>query len=190
MANRSYLFATNTAPGADIAATRRQLIGIAEHNYDIPIVFKLLVSANTCACPSSIFDDAPEVALAGDYEGGLRALEAFFARIDRSDAQLLIADALTFLRAPENRRTWFVLEAGEIFDMEDDPVTEQNRALLAEVSDLGASVSATLAKLAEVPIRPAPAEIDCDDKAQWPFFALGLGNFSNTLYYDFGGEAA
>ncbi len=190
MANRSYLFATNTAPGTDIAATRRQLIGIAEFNYDIPIVFKLLVSANARACPSSIFDDGPEVAIVADYEGGLRALEAFLARIDRPDAQPLIADALAFLRDAGNRRTWFVLEAGEIFDMEDDPVVEQNLALLADVSDLGASVSAALTGLAEAPVGPTPVEIDFDDKAQWPFFALGLGSFSRVLYYDFGNATA
>lgn len=122
MANRSYLYSTNIVPGPDAEAQGRKLIGISEYNYDIPIVFKLLLSGNPRTCPSSIWDCNDDIALLGDYDAGLANLEAFLAQIQTPAAQPLIAEALEFLRKPENHNPYFVLECGEIFEMSDpDP---------------------------------------------------------------------
>lgn len=52
MANRSYLYSTNVVPGPDVKKATRTLTGISEWNYDIPIIYKLLLSGNPRPCKS------------------------------------------------------------------------------------------------------------------------------------------
>ena len=207
MANRSYLYSTNIVPGPDAVAQGRKLIGISEYNYDIPIVFKLLLSGNPRTCPSSIWDCDDDIAVLGDYGAGLANLEAFLAQIKSSNAQPLIAQALEFLRKPENQNPYFVLECGEIFDMSDPDSGVQNLQLLQSIQNLQPEIAAALQSLdapaqAQVPSpapppkpagflarlfglappppspRPAPAPLQSIRQ-------LGLGHWSNYLYFDF-----
>lgn len=209
MANRSYLYSTNIAPGPDAVAQGRKLVGISEYRYDIPIVFKLLLSGNPRACPSSIWDSNGDIALMGDYESGLANLERFLAQIRQPEAQPEIAAALAFLKNPANRNPYFVLECGEIFDMTDEPLPDQNLALLQSIRNLQPELDAALQSLQPTaqaapepiakprpkgflarlfrqadptpPSKPAPRPIQA-------IHALGLGHWSNILYFDFSGQ--
>ena len=206
MANRSYLYSTNIAPGPDAVDQGRKLIGISEYNYDIPIVFKLLLSGNPRTCPSSIWDCDDDIALLGDYDAGLANLEAFLAQIQSPAAQPMIAQALEFLRKPENQNPYFVLECGEIFEMQDPGPGEQNLQLLHSIQNLQPEIDAALQSLHSpapapapvpppkpagflarmfglappppTPARPAPDPLQA-------FHQLGLGLWSNYLYFDF-----
>ena len=51
MANRSYLYSCNVIPGPDAVEQGRKLVGISEYRFDIPIVFKLLLSGSPRTCP-------------------------------------------------------------------------------------------------------------------------------------------
>ena len=205
MANRSYLYSCNVVPGPDAVEQGRKLVGISEYRYDIPIVFKLLLSGSPRTCPSSIWDCDDDMALLGDYEAGLANLEAFLAQIKTPAAQPLIAEALEFLRKPENRNPYFVLECGEIFEMSDPGPGEQNLQLLHSIQNLQPEIDAALQSLhspapaaatapppkpagflarlfglAPPPAAPRPAP----DPLQ-AFHQLGLGHWSNYLYFDF-----
>jgi hypothetical protein len=147
MANRSYLYSSNVMPGPDAKANGRKLVGIAEWNYDIPIVFKLLLSGNPQTCPSSIWDNPDPIALIGDYASGVKSLENFLSRIALPSASPLIAEALDFLSKPENRNPCFILECGEIFDMGKTPLPEQNLALLEEIRNLQPEIEKALQSL-------------------------------------------
>ncbi len=203
MANRSYLYSTNIVPGPDAEAQGRKLIGISEYNYDIPIVFKLLLSGNPRTCPSSIWDCNDDIALLGDYDAGLANLEAFLAQIQIPAAQPLIADALEFLRKPENRNPYFVLECGEIFEMSDPDPGVQNLELFQSIQNLQPEIAAALQSLdAPIPVPPSPPKPagflarllgfapppprprPAPDPLQ-AIHQLGLGQWSNYLYFDF-----
>ena len=207
MANRSYLYSTNIAPGPDAVAQGRKLIGISEYAYDIPIVFKLLLSASTRTCPSSIWDEDGDTALLGDYDAGVANLQAFFAQIKEPAAQSMMAEALEFLRRPENRNPFFVLECGEIFEMGDMPDEQQNQRLLGQIQNLQPEIDAALQSVQKfgtaapatpqsAPKKPgllarlfgfdspAPPARPAPDPMQ-PIRALGLGLWSNYLYFDF-----
>ena len=207
MANRSYLYSTNIAPGPDAVAQGRKLIGISEYAYDIPIVFKLLLSGNTRTCPSSIWDEDGDTALLGDYDAGVANLQAFFAQIKEPAAQSMMAEALEFLRRPENRNPFFVLECGEIFEMGDMPDEQQNQRLLGQIQNLQPEIDAALQSVQKfgtaapatpqsAPKKPgllarlfgfdspAPPARPAPDPMQ-PIRALGLGLWSNYLYFDF-----
>lgn len=198
VANRSYLYSTNVIPGPSAKASGRKLIGISEWNYDIPIVFKLLLSGNPKTCPSSIWDNPEEVALIGDYSVGVKNVEGFFSRIDIPEAQGLIAEAVEFLKRPENLNQYFVLECGEIFDMNETPLLEQNLALLEEVKNIQPEIERALRDLMPshvAPPKPVSIFSKLFGRTQEPpspaqdvmkhVCCLGLGNWSNILYFDF-----
>ena len=200
MANRSYLYSTNVIPGSNGEDSDRKMIGIAEWDYEIPIVAKLLLSGNPQTCRSSLWENPEEIALIGDYASGVKKLEEFLLQITLPVAQDSIAEAIDFLKRPENQNQYFILECGEIFDMEEAPLFEQNLALLGELKNLPPEMEKALQSLAPPSVElpksagffsklfgrtakssvPAPTHDlmkSIDD--------LGLGNWSNILYFDF-----
>ena len=207
MANRSYLYSTNIPPGPNAVTQGRKLVGISEYAYDVPIVFKLLLSADTRSCPSSIWDSDGDTALMGDYDVGVAKLRDFFAQIEEPAAQVWMTQALEFLNQPENRNPYFVLECGEIFEMGDMPDEQQNQRLQGQIQNLQPEIDAALQAVQQfgtaAPLAPqtapkkpgflarffglapsqAPAR-SAPDPMQ-PIRALGLGYWSNYLYFDF-----
>ncbi len=185
MANRSYLYAANHIPSRNTSNADNRLVGISEWNYDVPIAFKLLLSQGTQKCTSSIWTVPEEAAIAGDYELGVARLMAYLERINDPAVLPLKEEARQFLTAPENKRRYFVLECGELFDMIDSPWDVQTDLLLNEIrrvaeAEESARVNAPLpgflgrlfgAKRSHA-IPPVKVE------------SLGLGNWSNILYFD------
>lgn len=163
MANRSYLYSVDALPVAG-ADEKPLVVGIAEWNYDIPLAFRLLVSAHPRKCRSLIWEYPDEIAIAGDYDQGVARLLDYLDGMNQSGIAALRDEARAFLNADENKRRYFVLECGEIYEMDAEPLIDQNERLLAELLELGSSI-------------PKP------DKTE-DIHTLGLGNWSNVLYYD------
>ncbi len=189
MANRSYLYAADHLPTPDVATSVRRQVGISEWRYDIPIAYKLLVSANTQQCISSIWSTPETIAIGGDYDGGTDRLFAFLDHISNPAIVPLRDEARLFLSSSENRRRYFVLECGEIFEMNDGSPAEQNELLFLEICRLAErenTISATsnpppakqglLSRLFNSKQAKEPPVIDAD--------SLGLGCWSSVLRYD------
>ncbi|MBH0095676.1 hypothetical protein I6E61_04665 [Psychrobacter sp. NZS113] len=203
MANRSYLYSTNTIPELNQDDSSRVLTGISEYNYDIPIVFKVLLSGNPQACLSVIWDNPEKIALIGDYTSGVQNLEAFLASITLPAAQVPITEALEFLKMPENQNQYFILECGEIFEMSETPVEAQNLALFNQVQNLQPEIEAAYQSLllpapvvSEQPKpigfwerlfgrRSTPPKALSANNPEQAIYDLGLGLWSNILYFDF-----
>jgi hypothetical protein len=199
VANRSYLYSSNDLPESAEWQSKRVLHGISEQNYAIPLAFKILLSGNPTAVRSSIWETPEKIALSGDYQTGLHNLETVLSRIQDPNAASLIEESLQFLRDPRNVRQHFLLECGEIFDLTEGSIEEKNLALLSEIEEIGTSLQsielpAALA-LADPPARrgffsrifgsstPEKAKKPIDPLM--PYYTLGLGNWSNILYFDF-----
>lgn len=184
MSNRTYLYACSRVPGhPDADSGEGEYASIAEFSYDIPVVYRLLMSVNPRVCHSLIWDSDEPLALAAEYDPGVERLAAFLARIDLPEAQPMIQEALDFLNDPDNKLGYFVLEAGELYAMGEGPEHEQNLALLADLRDPGPYVEMALHTLREA----------CDPRSSLarqgtdPMLALrlmGLGSWSEHLYYD------
>lgn len=199
MANRSYLIAADCVPMTTPAGNRTKPVGISEFSYDIPIVFKVLLSGRPQICRSFIWDSPEEIAIAGDYSQGVAALMKFLDRIGRPEVEPLKQEAQAFLALESNRRQHFILECNEIFEMDDGSIPERNAALLREIENLEASIESALSSLskAQQPKVPTmtskffswlrgskpPALNDPMD----PYYQLGLGGWDNVLYYSPGG---
>jgi hypothetical protein len=161
MANRSYLYASDLVPARDIEKAKRRIVGISEWNYDIPVAYKLLASGAPEACISSIWKFDGKIAIVSDYEAGVRRLFEYLDRIPKSLIGSHRDEAHVFLSAPENKRRHFVLECGEIFQMQGSDLVQQNQQLLDEIEGF------------DPPVPRYDEEIE----------RLGLGNWSNILYF-------
>ena len=178
MANRSYLYST----GQD------KVLGISERDYDIPLTYKILVSQDAKIARSIIWDDSGPIAVQGDFVKGRQRLYDFLDALIKEDifneSELAghIANAKTFLDSPDNAGAFFHLENGEIYEMadEDEELEAQNRAFFEnEILKIDDTIEAALAGLRE-------SKKNNDLKGMWEL--LGIGYWSNTLYYDFSGE--
>lgn len=196
MSNRAYLYSTNLEPGADSDA--RRVVGICEWSYDLPIAFKLLLSGNPRKCRSLIWDDPEAVALIGDYDAGVAALTRFLARVPHPAVPGLAEEAREFLDAEGNRSRYFFLEPLEIFWLGDAEPAAAADHLAAELADLGPHMERAIAEIkarmheethppgflarllgARTPVRR--------ENSNDLVYALGLGGWSNTLFYDLTG---
>ncbi|NUZ06632.1 hypothetical protein [Piscinibacter koreensis] len=196
MANRSYLYATDSNPG-DGPDFGRLPVGLAEWAYDFPLAFKILVSEQARPCKSIIWKvPGDDIAIIGNYRLGFERLKKFLHQIDLPAAQPLIDDTLRFLTRPENRREFIVLEGGELFDMGEEPMAELNARLFIEVSHLEPEIDSVLERLRWRPpaprregllgrlFAPKPAPLHHDDQLKL-LRQLGLGAWSNALHVDF-----
>ncbi|MGQ2998620.1 DUF7822 domain-containing protein [Variovorax sp.] len=184
MANRSYLYASAALP--DAGARPSALRGISEYAYDVPLVFRLLVSCETRPCRSAIWDEPEPLALAGRCGPGIARVAAFLARIDHPAISPMREDALRFLAEHTRPDEWFVLEPAEVLSMGDAPVASEVEKLRQGLADLDAEIERTLAALAPRPksfwqrlLPPAQQVVET------PIRELGLGHWSDTLYFSF-----
>lgn len=185
MANRSYLFASPFVPGADAAGNDpRQLKGLSECKYNIPLVYRLLVSADVQRCRSLIWSMPEPTALVGRAGAGIDRLEQFLARIDHPAIAPMRDQALDFLNRHADRNGYIFLECAEVLGMDDTPLDTQAASLLQGVQNIDAEVETALAQLApkkksfwDRVFTPSQESIEA------PLRDLGLGYWSNTLYF-------
>ncbi|UHQ21518.1 hypothetical protein LVB77_12580 [Lysobacter sp. 5GHs7-4] len=187
MANRSYLYSSDDLPGSLAWSEKKVLHGVSEYNYDIPLVFKILLTGNPTACRSSIWETPEKIAITGDYLRGRENFIRYLDRISDPAARPLIDEALQFLNSPAHSRKHFILECGEIFDLTEGSLAAKNSALLAEIQEIGEdidslpipqSASTQRGILSKLFRRNAPDPLS-------PYYEIGLGLWSDILYFDF-----
>ncbi|MBU1390218.1 MAG: hypothetical protein KJ856_00275 [Gammaproteobacteria bacterium] len=198
MANRSYLYSANHLPESPEWEKVRDLHSIAEWNYDIPVAFKLLLAGNPSAVKSSIWETAEKIAIAGDFQAGITALNQYLSKLP-PQAETLVTEAREFLSKAENEGKYFILECGEIFDMDEGPLEEKNLALIEEIKLISQEIQALVVPSPTITQQPKRSFVDklLGRKQEQPkldplepFYGLGLGNWSNILYFQFGEENA
>jgi hypothetical protein len=198
VANRSYLYSTNHLPGSPEWGKVRDLHSIAEWNYDIPVAFKLLLVGNPIGVKSSIWEATEKIAIAGDFQAGITALKEYLSKFP-PQAETLVIEAREFLSKAENERKYFILECGEIFDMDEGPLEEKNLSLIEEIKSISQEIQALAVPSPIIPQEPKRSFVDKllgrkHEQPKFdplePFYGLGLGNWSNILYFQFGEEKA
>lgn len=198
MANRSYLYATDHLPGSAAWEEKKDLRSIAEWRYDIPFVFKILLSGNPAPVRSSIWDTPQLIAVAADAKAGLARLERFLALLP-PEAKVLVDETREFFSDPRNVRKHFILEAGEIFELMDKDLGVQNRDLVAEIAsitddslrlEVPAPLSAVAAKLPLIRRLLLKMSRTRPVDPLMPFYDVGLGGWSSVLYFQFEADEA
>ena len=77
MANRSYLYSLDVFPNY----LKPRAIGLSESEYNIPLIYRILVSSAPQATESILFSGQGKIAITADYDGGVRKLEEFFSKL-------------------------------------------------------------------------------------------------------------
>lgn len=179
MASRSYLYSLNYIPGGGDKPEQPFITGVSEFRGRVPLVYRLLMSANPRPCDSKIFNAPHKIAFIADYEMGLARLARFLKQIPVASAKPIIAEALTFLESADIRSRYFLLEPAETYELEYPKTFEELQPLLLEeILRAPAAADEVLASLREAAAVPG---IDLLDRV----FELGLGYWSTHLYFSF-----
>ncbi|NDV94111.1 hypothetical protein D0T84_04150 [Dysgonomonas sp. 521] len=217
MANRSYLYSIDFDVTQQKRTEQDKVLSISEWNYDIPISYKILLSVNTRKSHSLIWNYEHPIALTGDYEAGKNKLYEFLQRVydlnlyDKEELQEIIKQTKEFLDREDRKQKYFFLECGEIYEMEDTPLEEQNDDLLEAILDVEADINefinvveelnneikvreemleeaknaSWIKKLFSKKVGIPSLEKDINYLKQQKIIELGIDNWTDVLYFDF-----
>ena len=187
MANRSYLYSIDTKPTAD--NSNNKIIGLSEWNYIVPLSHRILLSGAPQKCRSAIWEGDENIAIIGDYGEGLQKFELFCTQLTsiQTDFTPVCQEALEFLRRPANKQAFFLLEAGEIFMMSDDDLATQSEDLFQSILDVDKETTLLMEKLKAQASNSSTKHLSKTEQNQM-LYEFGLDNWSNVLYFDFGGR--
>lgn len=168
MANRSYLYATDTIP---TKGQPNPSYGLAEYNWDIPVVFKLMMANEPRRTASAIWNH--DIGIIADRRGAVDRVEAFAALLidghphaDELKAQL--EEMREVLRKTPPTK-YLLLEVGEIVDLMDGELATNVEEVISGIADV--------VKLAADP----------KTVAKWrkrKLDEMNLGYWSDVLYFD------
>ncbi len=186
MANRSYVFLSQTLPSeAWDAAQRAQLHGVCEHAYAVPLLQRLLVSADSRLISSAIWQQAEPLAIAGRAQAGMERALQFLQQIQHPHIEPFRQEAEHFLRSHIREDDWLILEAAEVLEMQEPPsAAAQVRSMLDHMPALNAECAQAVEKL-----RPQAPNFwqkifkPSQESLEEPLRELGLGNWSENLYF-------
>lgn len=172
MANRSYLYVVDEAPGQGAPLTR--VTGLSEWKWDVPLVHELLVSGSGRLVPSTIWD-APATAILGDFDQGVANLERLFAQLPQDEeTQRQIAEARSALADPDKRGRYLLLEVAEIHVLgvtdDDNPFPE----MLTEAQGLLRDSEGQVDSLIRYALKQPADKLD---------ELTGSGSWANNLYF-------
>lgn len=146
MANRCMLFAVTEVPNA----TKRpgKILALSEFGYDIPAIYKLLVSANSQICASVVWEE-DNVAICGETKNGLVRLQQIRSMFQDSDpGSRELDEAITYLVRPHMEGfPYLLLEPFEVMHLNSAPFSRQIESLMHEVESSVETNFVDLAKL-------------------------------------------
>jgi hypothetical protein len=179
MANRSYLYSVDS-----ILAGKKKvkpIRSLSEWNYAVPLSHQLLVSGSPKRCTSAIWDH--EIGIAGEYGPGrdrllrlLAALEETRGLKKKDEFVEAATETRKVLQSKKRAGRYFLLEAGEIFDLGDEELVPACDALVKEVSRVAREVDEALS--GHTPKLLSRLAKRWEDE-------LGL-YWADVLYFDFG----
>ncbi|MFT3942727.1 MAG: hypothetical protein QM705_02725 [Ancrocorticia sp.] len=135
MANRSYLYAADSYPGEPGEPLQpRNLIGIAQWNWEVPGLAEQLITINAKICESTIWEGP--YAIVADFDAGVELGLAMLDQITHPEAAEYVDEARKALTTEGSRRRYFIFEPAEVFDMIADvePIEQQVQDLCSGLS--------------------------------------------------------
>ena len=144
MANRSYIY---------ILKKGAKPIEVSEANYDIPLVFKILVSEKTQMVKSKLFEHEDTIALQGNFNGGIEKLSLFLDTI--SSKQFVNKEAIRdkikktkeFFEALEGE--YFYLDASEVLEMNGEDLFFENKKLFEQINNIDKEIEELFKQIEE-----------------------------------------
>ena len=188
MANRTYLYIT------DDVEKREKIRGIAEYNYDFPLLFKIMCSTEPVPGKSSIFNLEEKAAIISEMSGGIDKIKNFLLKMKEekstlgSGKELVVSETcekiMEFLdknKFLDEGYKYFLLEAAELYEMEADSHKEFEKLTLRDIEEINNTV-----KDVEYFMETGILNDSILEKiGTYEKFQYELSSFSEYLYYDF-----
>lgn len=136
MANRSYLYSIDFDRTLGERKPGEKIFGLSEYPYSIPLSYKILVSQDSKISESINWNYEHPIAIQGDFEKGKNRLLDFLKQLqienlfDKEELEQQTKETLTFLNDHQLKN--IILECGEIYDMDDRALEDQNKDLYNE----------------------------------------------------------
>jgi len=133
MANRSYLYSIDFDRTKGERKDGEKIFGLSEYSYSIPLSYKILVSQDSKVSNSINWDYEHPIAIQGSFEKGKLELLDFLERLqgenifDRTELNNQINETKEFLNNHQLQN--IILECGEIYEMGDGELEDQNKEL-------------------------------------------------------------
>lgn len=134
MANRSYLYASDTLPTSD-GTKPENMIGVCEFNYDYSYSSLILVGAKPVGIfPSVLWDNS--LLIAGDFDAGTELFKKFLEKaqqlkvVNSEYLKIYSEKAISYLA--NNKRKYFLLEFSELMEMSSNMEDEEEIQKYAE----------------------------------------------------------
>jgi len=133
MANRSYLYSIDFDRTKGERKDGEKIFGLSEYSYSIPLSYKILVSQDSKISNSINWDYERPIAIQGSFEKGKLELLDFLERLqgenifDRTELHKQINETKDFLNNHQLQN--IILECGEIYEMGDGELEDQNKEL-------------------------------------------------------------
>ncbi len=187
MANRTYLYII------DNVEKREKIRGIAEYNYDFPLLFKILCSTAPVPGKSSICNLEEKVAIISDMSGGIEKVKSFLLKMKEeksaldkgkelvsSEACEKIMEFLDKNKFLDEGYRYFLLESFELYEMEADSYKEFEKLTLRDIDEIN-----NTSKDAEYFIKTGILNDSILEKiGTYEKFQYELSSFSEHLYFD------
>ena len=188
MANRTYLYIT------DDVEKREKIRGIAEYNYDFPLLFKIMCSTEPVPGKSSIFNLEEKAAIISEISGGIDKIKSFLLKMKEEKSTLdsgkelvgsetceKIMEFLDENKFLDEGYKYFLLEAAELYEMEADSHKEFEKLTLRDIEEINNTV-----KDVEYFMETGILNDSILEKiGTYEKFQYELSSFSEYLYYDF-----
>ena len=169
MANRSYLYSFSEEKDG-----KTKVFDISEQNYEIPIIYKILVSANTKVVPSKLFDDS--LALVGDAQAGRKKLNAFFKKLHKEkafdEAELSYLEEEFQNHLDKYTLDYFLFEPVEVISMDEENTDKAVKKIAQKIKNYDQMIADYL------------KELDADDE-YWDDLGIDCASY---LYYSMGNQ--
>jgi len=136
MANRSYLYSLDFDRTKGKREKGEKIFGLSEYPYSIPLSYKILVSQDSKNSHSINWDYEHPIAIQGNFEKGRQKLVDFLSKLsnenifDKGELERQVSETKKFL--DEHKLENIILECGEIYEMGNEKLEEQNRKLFEE----------------------------------------------------------
>ena len=136
MANRSYLYSIDFDRTKGERKDGEKIFGLSEYSYSIPLSYKILVSQDSKISNSINWDYEHPIAIQGSFEKGKLKLLDFLEKLqgknifDKTELNKQINETKDFLNNHQLQN--IILECGEIYEMGDGEIEDQNKNLFEE----------------------------------------------------------
>lgn len=136
MANRSYLYSIDFDRTQGDRKEGEKILGLSEYPYSIPLSYKILVSQNSKISNSINWDYEHPIAIQGNFEKGKQKLLDFLMKLqsenlfNKTELEKQINETKDFLNSHQLQN--IILECGEIYEMGDGELEDQNKELFDE----------------------------------------------------------